>query len=80
LLEGRRIGDGLAWLGQASLAIFLLSAFAQGATRAILLVIFHTRELWLQLLLPTAFAALLPAIVWYRQKRWHLEWLFYSPL
>jgi fucose 4-O-acetylase-like acetyltransferase len=80
LLEGGRMGDGLAWLGRASLAIFLLSAFAQGATRAALLGIFHTRELWLQLLLPTAFAALLPAIVWYRQKRWHLEWLFYSPL
>jgi fucose 4-O-acetylase-like acetyltransferase len=80
LLEGRRLGNCLAWLGRASLAIFLLSAFAQGATRAVLLSIFHTRELWLQLLLPTAFATLLPAIVWYHQKRWRLEWLFYSPL
>jgi len=80
LLEDRWMGDGLAWLGRASLAIFLLSAFAQGATRAVLLEVFHARELWLQLLLPTAFAALLPAIVWYRQKPWHLEWLFYWPL
>jgi fucose 4-O-acetylase-like acetyltransferase len=80
LLEENRMGDSLAWLGRASLAIFLLSAFAQGAMRAVLLGIFHTHEIWLQLLLPTAFGTLLPAIVWYRQKRWHLEWLFYWPL
>lgn len=80
LLEHHPIGDGLAWIGQASLAIFLLSAFAQGGTRTALLSVFHTRQLWLQLLLPTALATLLPAIVWYRQKRWHLQWLFYWPL
>jgi fucose 4-O-acetylase-like acetyltransferase len=80
LLEDHRIGEGLAWIGRASLAIFLLSAFAQGGTRTILLSVFHTRELWLQLLLPTTLSTLLPAIVWYRQRRWHLEWLFYWPL
>jgi fucose 4-O-acetylase-like acetyltransferase len=79
LLDQRPAGSALAWLGRASLAIFLLSAFAQGATRAVLDSIFHTHDFWLQLLLPTAFATLLPAIVWYRQKRWRLGWLFYSP-
>ena len=79
LLNKHRAGDGLAWIGRASLAIFLLSAFAQGATRAVLSGIFHTQNLWLQLLLPTAFAALLPAIVWYRQKKLRLGWLFYWP-
>jgi fucose 4-O-acetylase-like acetyltransferase len=79
LLDKHGTGCALAWIGRASLAIFLLSAFAQGATRVVLDSIFHTREFWLQLLLPTMFATLLPAIVWYQQKRWRLAWLFYWP-
>lgn len=79
LLDKHRLGDTLAWVGRASLAIFLLSAFAQGATREVLLRVFHTREFWLQLLLPTFFATLLPAIVWYQQDRWRVGWLFRWP-
>jgi fucose 4-O-acetylase-like acetyltransferase len=79
LLEEHWLGDGLAWIGRASLAVFLLSAFAQGATREILLRMFHTREFWLQLLLPTLFATLLPVIVWHQQDRWRLGWLFHWP-
>jgi fucose 4-O-acetylase-like acetyltransferase len=79
LLAKLRIGDGLAWVGRASLAVFLLSAFAQGATREILLRLFPTHEFWSQLLLPTLFATLLPAIVWYQQDRWHIGWLFRWP-
>ena len=79
LLDKHWIGDGLAWVGRASLAVFLLSAFAQGATREVLLRVFHTHEFWLQLLLPTLLATLLPAIVWYRQDRWHIGWLFRWP-
>jgi fucose 4-O-acetylase-like acetyltransferase len=78
-LDRHRFGDGLAWVGRASLAVFLLSAFAQGETREVLLRVFHTREFWLQLLLPTLFAALLPAIVWYQQDRWRIGWLFRWP-
>jgi len=79
LLDKHRVGDGLAWIGRASLAVFLLSAFAQGATREILLRVFHTREFWLQLLLPTLFATLLPIVVWYNQDRWRVGWLFRWP-
>jgi fucose 4-O-acetylase-like acetyltransferase len=79
LLDTHRLGDGLAWLGRASLAVFLLSAFAHGATREVLLRVFHTREFWVQLLLPTLFAAVLPAIVWYQQDRWRVSWLFQWP-
>jgi fucose 4-O-acetylase-like acetyltransferase len=79
VLENHRVGDALVWVGRASLAIFLLSAFAQGATRAVLSSLFHTNNLWLQLLLPTAFATVLPAIVWYQQDRWRLGWLFHWP-
>jgi fucose 4-O-acetylase-like acetyltransferase len=80
LLDKHRFGDSLAWIGRASLAVFLLSAFAQGTTREVLLRIFHTREFWLQLLLPMLFATLLPAIVWYQQDRWRLSWLFQWPV
>ena len=79
MLEKHRIGDALVWVGRASLAIFLLSAFPQGATRVVLSNFFHTNNLWLQLLLPTFFATLLPAIVWYQQDRWRLGWLFHWP-
>jgi peptidoglycan/LPS O-acetylase OafA/YrhL len=79
LLEKHRLGNGVAWVGRASLAVFLLSAFAQGATREVLLRVFHTREFWLQLLLPTLIATLLPAIVWYQQDRWRIGWLFQWP-
>jgi hypothetical protein len=78
VLDKRQIGDGLAWIGRASLAIFLLSAFAQGATREVLGV-FHLGEFWSQLLLPTLFATLLPTIAWYQQDRLHISWLFRWP-
>ncbi|WP_158945630.1 acyltransferase family protein [Granulicella sp. S190] len=80
VLEKHQLGNALAWIGRASLAVFLMSAFGQITTRAILLKVFHTNNLWLQLLLPTAFATLLPAIVWYQQDRWRLGWLFRWPL
>jgi fucose 4-O-acetylase-like acetyltransferase len=79
LLDESRFGDSLAWIGRASLAVFLLSAFAQGATREVLLRVFHTQEFWLQLLLPTLFAALLPTILWHQQDRWRAGWLFRWP-
>jgi fucose 4-O-acetylase-like acetyltransferase len=78
-LDKRSLGSVLAWVGRASLAVFMLSAFAQGATREILLRVFHTKELWLQLFVPTFFATLLPAIVWHQQDRWRVGWLFQWP-
>lgn len=80
LLDKHPIGNGIARVGRASLGIFLLSAFAQGATREVLLRVFHTREFWLQLFLPTLFAILLPAIAWHQQDRWRIGWLFRWPL
>ena len=79
LLDKHWIGDGLVWVGRASLAVFLLSAFAQGATREVLLRVFHTHEFRWQLLPPTLCAILLPALVWYQQDRWHIGWLFRWP-
>ena len=79
LLDKHRLGDGLAWVGRGSLAVFLLSAYAQGAAREVLMRVFHTQEFWLQLLLPTFIAIVLPAIVWHQQDRWRLGWLFRWP-
>jgi fucose 4-O-acetylase-like acetyltransferase len=79
LLDKHPIGNGIAWVGRASLGVFLLSAFAQGATREVLLRVFHTREFWLQLFLPTLFAIVLPAIAWHQQDRWRMGWLFRWP-
>ncbi len=76
LLNNSPSGELLAWVGRASLAIFLISPLAQGGTRLLLLAVFHTQEFWLQLLLPTFFAVLLPAIIWHQQDRWGIGWLF----
>ncbi|MDQ2834247.1 MAG: acyltransferase [Acidobacteriota bacterium] len=79
LLDKHQVGKSLAWVGRASLGIFLLSAFAQGAAREVLFRGFHTREFWLQLLVPTLFAIVLPAIVWHQQDRWRVGWIFRWP-
>jgi fucose 4-O-acetylase-like acetyltransferase len=79
LLDNNRAGEFFAWVGQASLALLLLSPLVQGATREILSRVLHTREFWLQLFLPTFFATLLPAVVWHRRSQWRLGWLFRWP-
>jgi fucose 4-O-acetylase-like acetyltransferase len=79
VIENTSFGIAWAWLGQASLGIFLMAQFPQGATRQFLLSVFHTHEFWLQLLIPTAVCTLLPAIIWHQQKRWRIGWLFRWP-
>ena len=78
-LDHTRVGNAWAWIGKASLGIFLMAPFPQGATRELLLRVAHTHEFWLQLLLPTVLSTLLPAILWHQQRRWHLGWLFRWP-
>jgi fucose 4-O-acetylase-like acetyltransferase len=77
LLDHSWVGDSFAWVGQASLGVFLLSPFAQGASREFLLRICHTQKLYLQLLFPTIVAVLLPAIIWHRQEQLHIGRLFH---
>jgi fucose 4-O-acetylase-like acetyltransferase len=78
-IENTGFGDAWAWIGRASLGIFLMAQFAQGATREVLLRLLHTHEFWLQLILPTIASLLLPAIVWHQQQRWRIGWLFRWP-
>ncbi len=78
-IDGTRLGDACAWIGRASLAIYLLSAYPQGVFRELLLHVLHTHALLPQLIVPSIAAAILPAILWHRRERWHLGWLFHWP-
>jgi fucose 4-O-acetylase-like acetyltransferase len=78
-IDGTRLGDVWAWIGRASLAIYLLSAYPQGAFRELLLRLLHTHALLPQLIVPSLAATILPAIVWHQKERWHLGWLFHWP-
>ena len=69
----------LARFGEASIAIFLLAAYPQGATRELLLRLGHITNPYAQLLLPTAFAVTLPALLYRHRDRLHLAWLFVFP-
>jgi fucose 4-O-acetylase-like acetyltransferase len=79
VIEGTRFGDAWAWTGRASLGIFLMAPFPQGAAREMLVRWAHTDAFWPQLLVPTLFATLLPAIVWHQQERLRIGWLFHWP-
>ncbi len=79
LLDHTRIGDAWAWVGRASLGVFLLSPFVQGGVRELLARLGHIQGLWPQLLLPTLFAILIPVVIWNQQERWRIGWLFHWP-
>ncbi|HEY6413867.1 MAG TPA: acyltransferase [Edaphobacter sp.] len=80
LIEQTKVGDLFAWLGQASLGIFLIAAFVQGAAREFLFRVLHIQEFWLQLLVPTVASTVIPAFIWYQQDRLRLGWLFSWPV
>lgn len=79
LIEPTKVGNLFGWLGRASLGIFLLAAFVQGAAREFMFRVFHIREFWLQLLVPTVISTIVPAFFWYQQDRLRLGWLFSWP-
>jgi len=78
-IEPTKVGDFFGWLGRASLGVFLIAAFVQGAARELLLRVAHTDEFWLQLLVPTVASTVIPAIIWYQQDRLRIRWLFSWP-
>ena len=84
LLLARCLGSSttaraLAWTGAASFGIFLLSSFPQGAGREILVRAFHVTAPWPQLIFPTLLAVLIPAWLYHRRTRLHIEWMFIWP-
>ncbi len=74
------IARKLAWAGEASFGIFLLSALPQGGGREILLHLHHTTNPVLQDLFPTLLAICLPAWLYQHRVRFHIEWMFIWPV
>ena len=79
-LNGTSCESVLMWLGEGSLAVFLLAPFIQGATRELAHRLLHTTAPLPQLLLPTLLASTIPALLWHRQQQLHIGWLFHWPL
>lgn len=79
LIDGSAVGRLFAWLGQASLGIFFLSPYGQGFFREIVTRGFHTQAPFLQALVPTLGASLVPAFLWHAQDRLRIGWLFRFP-
>lgn len=65
--------------GEASLGIFVLSPFCQGGAREMVTRLLHTTAPAPQLLLPVACASLIPGLLWHRQAKLHLTWMFLWP-
>ncbi len=85
LLFARVLGRGslartFAWLGEASFGIFLLSAFAQGFGRELILRLTHLTNPWVQSLGQTIFAVTIPAWIYANRQRLHIAWMFVFPL
>ena len=78
-LGNRSAARGLAWIGAASFGIFLLSSFPQGAGREVVRQVLHTTAPVPQLIFPTLLAILLPAWLYHRRIRLHLNWMFVWP-
>jgi fucose 4-O-acetylase-like acetyltransferase len=73
------IGRSIAWLGEASIAIYLLSPYFQGTVRQILFQLFHTTSISVHIPLQTVAAVLFPALIYHNRKLLHTEWFFKMP-
>jgi fucose 4-O-acetylase-like acetyltransferase len=69
----------LAWAGSGSIGIFLLSAYFQVLGRETLVRAFHTTAAYPQLIVPSLIALLVPAWIYQKRVRLHLDWMFVWP-
>jgi fucose 4-O-acetylase-like acetyltransferase len=69
----------LAWCGEASIAIYLLSPYFQGTVRQILFQVFHTTSNPVHIPLQTVAAVLFPALIYHNRQLLHVEWFFKMP-
>jgi fucose 4-O-acetylase-like acetyltransferase len=74
-----RVATSIAWFGEASIAIYLLSPYFQGTTREILFRVFHTTADPVHIVLQTLTATLFPALMYHYRKSLHIEWFFKMP-
>jgi fucose 4-O-acetylase-like acetyltransferase len=75
---GSKLARVFAWVGEASLAIYLAGEYGQGLVRQVLEWA-HITAPYPQLILPTIAAIVIPAWVYQHRVRLHLEWLFIAP-
>lgn len=69
----------MAWTGEASFGVYLLSAYGQGLGRELLRHLFHTTNPYLQVLVPTAIAVSTSAWIYQRRVKLKIDWLFLWP-
>lgn len=74
------IASSIAWFGEASIAIYILSPYFQGTVRQILFQAFHTTAIPPHILLQTAAATIFPALIYHQRKFLHAGWFFKMPL
>lgn len=77
-LEETQAARPLLWVGTASIAVFLLSPFPQGATRTLLAALHCTQPI-VQCLLPSFAAITLTAWLYHARNHLHISALFYWP-
>ncbi len=68
----------MAWVGEASFGVYLMSPYGQGTGRALLLHLGIT-EPYIQLLIPSLCAILIPAWIYQHRVRLKVDWLFTWP-
>jgi fucose 4-O-acetylase-like acetyltransferase len=69
----------IAWIGEASLGVFLVHPYAQGLSRLVVTRVFHPTHLLPQILIPTIFATIIPAALYHFRKPLHIALLFELP-
>lgn len=84
LLFSKALGRGaiaraLAWAGEGSFGIFLMSEFPQGGGRALVEKLLHTTAPVPQLIIPSVLAVVIPCWIYQYRVRLHIGWLFVWP-
>ncbi len=69
----------MAWVGEASFGVYLMSPYGQGFGRELLVKALHSTEPYLQLVIPSLFAIFVPALIYQYRVRLKLDWLFLWP-
>ena len=69
----------MAWVGEASFGVYLMSQYGQGLGRELLLRGLHVTEPYLQLIIPTVVAIAIPAWLYQHRVRLKMGWLFTWP-
>lgn len=70
------LGRVLAIAGEASLVVFLLHPYFQGAARELIMRTMGITAAWWQIAIPAIAGVVGPALVWWLSERYGFRWLF----